>query len=214
MSSFNKKKGGKSTVEVSGEEYELLQELMRLKERARVSLPTSNSSSNDVGGVLPDRTTTNTTSSSSAKGKDEKKASRNAPSSLVDTLKSVGDGIMDIKDTEENIFTTLANSSRIDIFYRASGFLTLCFSQFRSGFERLLFTNAVNLWMLTVLCIFPFLFYVSLPYGKLSTSLSKAMMLPGNQSLFLQEIVSPIMLVYSFFYGGDWFDFGKKKPGF
>lgn len=214
MSSFNKKKGGKSTVEVSGEEYELLQELMRLKERARVSLPTSNSSSNDVGGVLPDRTTTNTTSSSSAKGKDEKKASRNAPPSLVDTLKSVGDGIMDIKDTEENIFTTLANSSRIDIFYRASGFLTLCFSQFRSGFERLLFTNAVNLWMLTVLCIFPFLFYVSLPYGKLSTSLSKAMMLPGNQSLFLQEIVSPIMLVYSFFYGGDWFDFGKKKPGF
>ena len=39
-------------------------------------------------------------------------------SSLVKTLKSVGDGILDIKDTEENIFTTLANSSRIDIFYR------------------------------------------------------------------------------------------------
>ena len=35
-----------------------------------------------------------------------------------------------------------------------------------------------------------------------------------NQSLFLQEIVSPIMLVYSFFNGGDWFYFGKKKPGF
>ena len=45
-------------------------------------------------------------------------------SSLVETLKSVGDGILDIKDTEENIFTTLANSSRIDIFYRASGCLT------------------------------------------------------------------------------------------
>ena len=135
-------------------------------------------------------------------------------SSLVETLKSVGDGILDIKDTEENIFTTLANSSRIDIFYRASGCLTLCFTQFRNGFETLLFEHACNLWMFTVLCIFPFLFYVSLPYGKLSTSLSKAMMLPGNQSLFLQEIVSPIMLVYSFFNGGDWFYFGKKKPGF
>jgi len=132
MSSFNKKKGGKSTVEVSGEEYELLQELMRLKERARVSLPTSNSSSNDVGGVLPDRTTTNTTSSSSAKGKDEKKASRNAPSSLVDTLKSVGDGIMDIKDTEENIFTTLANSSRIDIFTERVVFSLCVFLNFEA----------------------------------------------------------------------------------